>query len=423
VATTTPLRSKRPTEDIAPTTALRSSTEGTISRADQAVASQSRSGIANIGRSTKPTRSVANTPEGEVEYFRKRDRLLRLNWQASQKIALNFDEKFPADCTKRQNNLKAYLNDYLKDMTPKLQLEDYFGLIPCMGKPSESGDNPDAHVPYICVLGLQTHQAVKIMNAVLCKSKARELYHPHIRICYDLSKVDACASDNTSVVYATPSTTLCGTLAIVKHQNEQRTVTIGGLIKVADRLYAITTSHIVSTISEGASRKSSDLLDDIISDIDDYDDDVESALVIGRETEESSSTDEKSSPIFTNSRSPTSVDFGSSKTLGTLEQSGLEWSLIRIQNPSLQLPNFAANEEEVKTVARITRPERSYISSVAEFPSSMTVTVLAGASGQVKARLSPNEAYTHLPSGDFVQTWTLSFENGTGKHIYDSSLT
>jgi hypothetical protein len=415
---------KRPTEDIAPALALRGSTEGTISRADHAVASNSQSGIANIGRSTKPIRPVANTPEHEVEYFRKRDRLLRLNWQASQKIALTFDEEYPEECTKSHNNLMTYLKAYFKDDKHKPPQEDYFSLIPCMGKPSESGDNPDAHVPYICVLGLQTHQAVKIMNAVLCKSKARRLYHPEIRICYDLSKVDACASDNTSVVYATPSTTLCGTLAIVKHQNEQRAVTIGGLIKIADRFYAITTSHVISgTISEESPRKSSNILDDIISDMDDYDNDVESALVVGRETEESSSTDEKSSPIFTRSRSPTSVDFGPSRALGTLEQSGLEWSLIGIQNPSLQLPNFAANEEEVKTVARSTRPERSYISIVAELPSSMTVTVLAGASGQVKARLSPNEAYTHLPSGDFVQTWTLSFEDGTGKHVYDSSIT
>ena len=92
--------------------------------------------------------------------------------------------------------------------------------------------------------------------------------------------------------------------------------------------------------------------------------------------------------------------------MGILEESGLDWSFIRIQKAWLQLPNFAAKEDDLKTGTENTPSERSYISSVAETPSETTVTVLAVASGKVKARLSPNEAYTRLLSGNFVQHGT-----------------
>jgi hypothetical protein len=403
------LGAKRPTDETAPAPALKGSTEGKTARVDQAVTSNSQTSIANIGRSTRPTQPIENTKD--LEYRRKRDRILSLNMHAFQDIALKEEEQFPEECMKHLDRLVIYLKKEggFKD-------EGHLSFIPCMGKRTESTDNPDTLVPYIRIRGLTTHRDIKAMNVVLSKSKVRSLYHPPIRICYELFNVDASSSFSAvSTLYA-PSKTLCGTLSVIEQEKIQRTVTIGGLIKVADRLYAITASHTVSHISEEPSRTSSSLSDDItIGDINDYGDDVEPALVIEREKEESSSHGGKSSPTFTSTQTPAGVEHEYSGTLGTIEEAGLEWSLIRIQNPSLQLPNFAASEEDLKTGTGSTPSERRYISIVAEAPSSITVAVLAGASGQVKARLLPNAAYTRLPSGDFVQTWTLSFEDGTGK--------
>lgn len=382
--------------------ALNSSTDGTTTR---------------FTESNQPARSAADTKE--LEFRRKRDRLLSLNFQPSQKIALREDARFPEEYKEHVRKLSKYL----EKEPPKFEEADYYTLIPCMGKRIGSTDKPDTLVPYVRVIGLTNDQAIKAMNVVLCKSKVRSLYHPHIRICFDTSKVDASASDDAITVYGSPTTTLCGTLIVIKRANVQRTVTVGGLITVADRFYAITSSHIVPSISEEPTRTSSSISDAITIDENDYDDDVEPALVIERETEESGSNDGKSwSTVTSNPPQKAGVSFGSARTLGTLEESGQEWSLIRIKEPWLKLPNSAANEDKLGGGAEDAPHNGNYISSVAETPSGMTVTVLAGASGQVKARLSPNEAYTRLPSGTFVQTWTLSFEHGTGKHFYNNEL-
>ncbi|KAJ4361317.1 hypothetical protein N0V95_002019 [Ascochyta clinopodiicola] len=402
------LKTKRSTNEITPVPALKGFTNGTLTRADQAVTSNLQTSVANIGRSTKPTLPVA-----DLEYTRKRDRLLSLNFQASQEIALNEYEKFPEEYKEHVQKLSKYL----EKEPPKFKEACYFMLMPCMGKSIGSTENSNTLVPYIRVMGLTTDQAIKTMNVLLSKSEVRKLYHPHIRICFDRSKLEASASDDASTVYGTPSTTLCGTLSVIKYGSIQRTVTIGGLIKVADRFYAITTSHIVPSTSHEPFRTSISLSDDTTIDENDYDDDVEPALVIERGPEESSSYDGESSSTFTSNPLPADVSSGYSTSLGPLEESGLEWSLIRIHKPWLQLPNFAANEDDLKTGVGSPPSDRSYISSVAERPSGMTVTVLAGVSGQVKARMLPNEAYTHLPSGNFVQTWTLSFKDGTGKQL------
>lgn len=399
---------------MTPTVALIGSANGTSTTANHTAVSSPQTAVANAGSSTQPAHSLKDTQTRE--FLSKRERLLSLNIQASKKIALNVHEKFPEEYDEHVHRLSVYFSLKAKS-SPELREVGYIPLVPCMGKRIDPSDKTNTLVPYVHVLGLRTEHAIKVANAILSKSEVRSLYHPHIRICFDLSRVGASASDEASIVYGTPSETLCGAIAVIKHDNIARKVTIGGLISVGNKFYAITTSHVVPIDSKEPSRASSSTLEDLIIDESDYDDDIEPALVIEREIGESSSLDENSSSTLDNNGPPLGLDSMSSRKLGTLEIHGPEWSLIRIQDPHMQLPNFAVVGDDSTTVAWNAHTNRSYISSVSQAPSGTAVTVLAGRSGQVQARLSPNKAYTQLPLGDSVETWTLTFPDNTGKYL------
>jgi hypothetical protein len=145
---------------------------------------------------------------------------------------------------------------------------------------SVTGSAAAEATPYICVKGLRTHKQIEYFHKRLSTRSARATYHP-LRLCYDTSFLSRVAAQDGYHLQIEPSdSTLCGNLLRTRIGPQIQISTIGGLVEVDGQLLAITTAH---------KPEDTQALEDISQTLDtldpnDFDDDVEQALVVDEHT-------------------------------------------------------------------------------------------------------------------------------------------
>lgn len=256
------------------------------------------------------------------------------------------------------------------------------------------GDKPaDKPCPYISFTNFRTEEDVRKYHAALSKRKVRQQYYPPLRLCYEIQRLSYHAAGASLHLEGSSEDTLCGKIAQIEVDGVRRAVTIGGVIQVDNRLYAMTAGH------SATDDQNTPTSDNFINDVDDsgYDDDIEPALICGGPNT-TYNAQSRPHPSPHNDRFParmasTTLNFkGSSMT-------GDDWSLHLIDDPLLALPN-SFPERGSATIRYMTYP--------ASHPVSESVWLLAGVSGHREVSMLPGTVVFPLPSGNWINAWKVS---------------
>ncbi|KAK3934350.1 hypothetical protein QBC46DRAFT_359079 [Diplogelasinospora grovesii] len=229
------------------------------------------------------------------------------------------------------------------------------------------------------------------LHRQLSKRRWRRIYHPPLRICYMIETTTMVAGQvDVFLAKRRPSSAHPGTTFAL---GELPTTSLCGL------LAALTAAHKHQQ-DDGPPESPRDPFTDAEDDgydkegDDGYDKEGEPALIINSQGQ--SSRQHHPSP-------PGESDVALSIPIGSLAAlSGLEWSLISLEDPALVLPNRfkSATDDETYT----------YLTKVADKHGRGSLVVLAGASGQRTMAALPGDFAMRLPSGDWISTWKLKVD-------------
>lgn len=256
------------------------------------------------------------------------------------------------------------------------------------------GDKPDDKpCPYISFTNFRTEEDVRKYHAALSKRRVRQQYYPPLRLCYEIQRLSYHAAGASLHLEGNSEDTLCGKFAQIEVDGVRRAVTIGGVIQVDNRLYAMTAGH--SLMDDQHTPTFGNSIDD--NDDSGYDDDIEPALICGGPNT-AYNAQSRPHPSGHNERFParmasTTLNFkGSSMT-------GDDWSLHLIDDPLLALPNSFPERGSATT---------RYMTYPASHPVSDSVWLLAGVSGHREVSMLPGTVVFPLPSGNWINAWKVS---------------
>lgn len=256
---------------------------------------------------------------------------------------------------------------------------------------SKAGSRPD---PYIRFTNFRTEEDVRKYHAALSRRKVKHQYHPPLRLCYEIQRLKFHAANAGIPFEGDPGETLCGKTAVIEDGDIRRLVTIGGVIQVDKKLYAMTAGH-----SSGAAESTSETESSHSpsSDYVEYDDDLESALICGGPSTDSDTgwQPHRDGHNDHNQNTPESAAltfYGSS-------MSGDDWSLHLIEDPLLALPN---------ALPAINNFTTRYMTYPARQPFPGPVLLIAGVSGPLVVHMLPGVVSFPLPSGNWVSAWKVS---------------
>lgn len=262
-------------------------------------------------------------------------------------------------------------------------------------RPSTNGSGV---IAYIRLVGFRRWKHVKACNKLLSSKDWASMYSPPLRLCYDIQpsglQLNAGPRD-ARLLGLQPLETLCGSLVLVGSGEDERTVTVGGLIEVNQKSWAITTSHLPCPSSGPTSEDAE--IDDEDSDFgDDLDSALDPALITMPRDEGQNDKPRGDSPGVSGD-----IATGPSTILGQIGPEGNDWALIPIDEPTLRLPNSFCPMGSGQAI---------YLSQEADKPSSDLIWAIAGVTGSFQARMSPARIQIPLPSGVWVNVWKVKFE-------------
>lgn len=262
-------------------------------------------------------------------------------------------------------------------------------------KPSRHGSGV---IAYIRVVGFRRWKHVKACNKLLSSKDWLSMYSPPLHLCYDIQpsglRLTAGPRD-ARLLGPRPRETLCGSLVRVGSGDDERIVTVGGVIEVNQRSWAITTNHIPC-------RSGGSTPEDTENDEDDsgFGDDQDSTLdpVLATVSGDGEQSDQ---PHDGNKEASGDTATYSSTALGQIGPEGSDWALIPLDEPILRLPN---------SFCPMGCSQAIYLSQQADKPSSDLIWIIAGVTGLFQARMSPARIQIPLPSGVWVKVWKVKFE-------------
>lgn len=250
--------------------------------------------------------------------------------------------------------------------------------------------------PYIRFTNFRTEEDVRKYHAALSKRKVKDQYHPPLRLCYEIQRLNYHADKAGTYAEGDPGTTLSGKTAVIENGDTRRLVTIGGVIQVGNKLYAMTAGHSAAAAEEMRSTSETESSSPSSNDIE-YNDDLDSALICGGP---STNSDTEFPPYRggqndQNQNTPESAAL----TFHGSSMSGDDWSLHLIDDPLLALPNAMPGMDNSTT---------RYMTSPARQPFPGLVWLIAGVSGPLAVLMLPGVVSLPLPSGNWVSAWKVS---------------
>lgn len=259
------------------------------------------------------------------------------------------------------------------------------------------GEKPGSKpCPYISFTNFRNEEDVRKYHAALSKRKVRHQYYPPLRLCYEIQRISYHAAGTSLHLEGNPGDTLCGKTAMVEGDGERRAVTIGGVIQVDHKLYAMTSGHSATDNQVDQAEPNSGNSND---DVDDsgYDDDIEPALILGGPN----TTHDVQSQPHSNPRNESLKARMGSTTLNFKgsNMTGDDWSLHLIDDRLLALPNSFPGRGAATT---------KYMTYPASHPVSDSVWLLAGVSGHREVSMLPGAVSFPLPSGNWINAWKVN---------------
>jgi hypothetical protein len=309
------------------------------------------------------------------------EKLLRM--QFTSKLNLKADDEVEFTSGDEKTSCERKLKDLIEYWATTGQTWVYKGNLPLVSLFLVSitrGSNTDG-IPYICVRGLQNHKQITYFHAKLSTKSAHAKYHP-LKLCYDTSLISKSATEESYSFWADQSDfTLCGNMLQTRVEGRTQLSTIGGVVEVDGLLFILTTGHRFTNID--ASFDTPSLTADDLS-LEDFDDIVESALVVDADTwklkteNQSQQAPEVANAVILQRRRKTS----NRMELGKPVAQGIDWSLHAIPR-TLCRPNGYQ-----------TGMTRHYIQGPIEHsPKKKEVTVLSAGSGKIFGTLSSSICY------------------------------
>lgn len=256
---------------------------------------------------------------------------------------------------------------------------------------SPAGSKP---CPYIRFTNFRTEEDVRKYHAALSKRKVKHQYHPPLRLCYEIQRLNYHAANAGTHAERDLGTTLCGKTAVIDDGDTRRLVTIGGVIQVGNKLYAMTAGHSATAADEMRSTSEPESSSPSSNDVE-YDDDLESALICGGP----STTSDAEWPPYRDGQIDQHQNTPAALTFHGSSMSGDDWSLHLIDDPLLALPNALPGMDNFTT---------RYMTYPASQPFPGLVWLIAGVSGPLAVLMLPGVVSLPLPSGNWVSAWKVS---------------
>jgi hypothetical protein len=296
---------------------------------------------------------------------------------------------------------------------------------------SAPATGPPASPPYICIKGLMKESEITSVHTILSQRSVRAHYKP-LRLCYDKSLVETAASEATyhTNTSETPET-LCGTLL----RTEQRgkgiwTSTIGGIIEIDGKFFAVTSSHHPSTadstseegILDSISGTPGSSLADTLFEKGSIEDDIEPALIVdtwkGQEHQSSLKASPTQPVLLTKPPHPTNPFFWPDFT-PTRAIEGSDWCLLDVEE-RLQLPNSiplqrSGENSSQREQRSIPAHSRRYLEAYPIDLSKRPVYILSGVSGICLGLLSTNVSFLSIRGERSRVVWSVKLDTGFGK--------
>lgn len=198
------------------------------------------------------------------------------------------------------------------------------------------------------------------------------------------------------------SDTLCGKTAVIEDGENRRLVTIGGVIQVDQKLYAMTAGLSSGAEEDLDSPSEIDSLDSDSFSGSDFDEDVEPALMFGN-TSKTTATKPQALENYDKEHDPRASTSAALTFSGSSKQ-GDDWSLHLIEDPFLALPNVFPGADGI-SLSDMTHPAKQPVSSI--------VWLLTGVSGRSVHQMHLGTITFPSTSGEWLHVWKVSLANST----------
>ncbi|KAL1836640.1 hypothetical protein VTJ49DRAFT_4827 [Mycothermus thermophilus] len=307
-------------------------------------------------------------------------------------------------------------------------------------RPNDRGARLPSTTTSICIKGRLSDHDIKTFHAYMSQKSIRRLYSP-LRLSYDYSPIRRPADEEHYLLCdEMPLVTLCG-VRLETHLKDKPsckwTSTIGGVIRVGDKLYAMTCLHMPDDSSSDGDNEDPDndgtaSTSTLVGG--DYDDDVEPALILDPQSQPTLVDDGWSnSPVVGGSQAigGSASHAGSSQTsfarsghgnttkrwvsgLRTSElranpNDGNDWRLIPLENHQC-FPNIFDG------------PNKRFITNHldSDKPSKRRVIIFAGFGGTLRGTLLSSPAFLSIRGGPSTKVWSVVLNQNTNVQMGDS---
>ncbi|KAI1322741.1 hypothetical protein F5Y16DRAFT_385704 [Xylariaceae sp. FL0255] len=248
--------------------------------------------------------------------------------------------------------------------------------------------------PYICFIGFNDEDEVKRGHAELSTKRVHRRHCPLLGLCYSLDWEQLSDVPTAQLLRGASEYTLCGSLATIGEGDERRIVTIGGLVTDGEVTWALTAGHILREVPRGRGDHYTLMESDL--DASDYDKkNIARPLVIIPLPVSSLAVAKLSNFDDPNGTTPVEI--------GQIDLCGDDWSLIRLEDDALLLPNCV----------KVGDQEPAYLLRHAEsLPQDGTMaTVLGGVTGPSSVQLFSEISPMRLPGGKWIDTWVAEAQS------------
>lgn len=267
----------------------------------------------------------------------------------------------------------------------------------------------------ICVRGLRSGDDIKKFHEVMSQSAIRRLYSG-LWLSYDRTLIKRPAREVEGEYDHLPSSlgeTLCGARLVTRIAgHRERSSTIGGIIEVGGKLYAMTSSHAPEDEEEEAASGIASLVDGSNSSTlaeANYDDDFEPALILDLPL--------PTNPVRGEDAAETPSHFWPtlSVTGSAREHQNGDWRLIPLA-ASHCFPNSVPRPSDHSSTAKPTYIREPLSTS----PSRRHVSILAGFSGLCQGTLLSSPAFLSIRGATPTTVWTIVLNNDMALQKGDS---
>ncbi|KAI3318175.1 hypothetical protein HD806DRAFT_526504 [Xylariaceae sp. AK1471] len=376
-----PLPHEDPTRDNGQTPAPLPLTHGTLERA---VSTTPKMPTSTLSTGSCPPITLLEVERrlSPMERLKSMTTATSLNLNADPMGQFNIEDKH------KLRQLTNFLHSHSPELFRGQQLPE---IILSLVSVKNSSDLSSTGEPFICVKGLSSNSEITRFHTVMSQKTVRAYYAP-LKLCYDRSGVSFASS-----------------VLLTEKGDSPRISVVGGLVEIDDRCYMLTTNHGAKSTSTQSEENASSV-DTLVDD--DFDDDVESALILQDEENPLKRLDlklESSHGSF-----PETVCIDDPVYDGTFSED-TDWQLVPLHESHCLL-----NYRSVSTnLLREQQVFSGYTKEHQPGPGISPAFIIAGMSVLIQGSLLGSPSYL-MSRGKLQEVWAIQLKSGLNLQKGDS---